>query len=117
MIVKAFDDAGEMAAQYAGPVVVIHGGAAGADSLCELEARRRGWHTAVVRSVWGFYGKRAGHVRNGVMNYLDPHEGMAFTLPCAEEKCRDLPPHITHGTAGCMKQMRAAGIEPREYPG
>lgn len=116
VVARAFDDAAVNAAVHGGPVVVIHGGAAGSDSLCELEARKRGWHTAVVRAMWSFYGKGpAGHIRNDVMVYLGAHKALAFTMPCEDRLCENPRPHITHGTASCMERMRLAGMRPREY--
>jgi hypothetical protein len=90
--------------------VVIHGGAGGADTLSEQEARKRGWHTAVVKALWGSYGKSSGHIRNDVMTYLGAHEGCAFEMPCTKEDCPDPSPHITHGTADCLERAVLAGI-------
>lgn len=114
VIVRAFDEMAVLAPVYKGPVVVIHGGAGGADTLCETEAHRRGWHTAKVKALWSFYGKPAGHIRNDVMNYLGADEYLAFLMPCEKEDC-DPRPHITHGTADCMDRMKSMMVFPREY--
>jgi len=110
IVAEAFDFVSRFSAIHGGPVVVIHGGAGGADTLCEQEARSRGWHTAVVKALWSSYGNSAGHIRNGVMTYLGAHEGCAFEMPCTKEDCPDPAPHITHGTANCLEEAVLAGI-------
>ena len=59
--------------------VVIHGGAAGADSLADLYARQNGLETEAYPADWNKYGRGAGPVRNKQM--LDegrPTEVVAF---------------------------------------
>jgi hypothetical protein len=48
----------------AGPVVLCHGGARGADSLAGRYACERGWGLRVYRAEWKRYGKAAGARRN-----------------------------------------------------
>ena len=80
VVARAFDDVSRFAAVHGGPVVVIHGGAPGADLLCEVEAHSRGWHTALIRALWPHYGKPAGHIRNDVMVYLGAHAGCRLAV-------------------------------------
>jgi predicted Rossmann-fold nucleotide-binding protein len=48
----------------AGELVVVHGGARGADSLARAFAARHGLPCLVYRAGWDRYGKRAGPLRN-----------------------------------------------------
>lgn len=48
-------------------VLIVHGGAPGADSLADSIATALGWHTAIVNARWDFYDKAAGPVRNEIM--------------------------------------------------
>lgn len=48
-------------------VVVIHGGARGADSLAGVVAERAGIKTIVFLADWTRHGKRAGPIRNQQM--------------------------------------------------
>lgn len=45
-------------------IVIISGGAKGADTLGERYARDRGYEVRRYPADWGEYGKAAGHVRN-----------------------------------------------------
>jgi len=113
VIAGAFDALGA-----SGPVILIEGGAPGADALCKIEATSRGWHVATVRALWGHYGKSAGHVRNDVMVYLGANAycWLAFIDQCVSETCpeRDAP-HDSHGAASCIERAELAGIMPRRY--
>jgi hypothetical protein len=51
-------------------VVIISGGAKGADSLGERYAQERGLEVKVFRADWDKYGKRAGILRNTKMSIL-----------------------------------------------
>lgn len=48
-------------------ILVVHGGAAGADSLAESACLNLGIHTAKVKARWEVLSKTAGPVRNKVM--------------------------------------------------
>ena len=48
-------------------IIILSGGAAGADTLGESYARERGYLVEVHPADWDRYGKRAGPIRNGVM--------------------------------------------------
>lgn len=60
--------------------VVITGAASGADSLAEDLAREMGFHVAVIKPLWGKYGKRAGYLRNVAMASLNPFEAYCYDL-------------------------------------
>lgn len=59
-------------------IVVVSGGARGADALAERYAREKGYDCIVVKAQWDVFGKRAGFVRNEQMHQLianHPHRG------------------------------------------
>jgi hypothetical protein len=58
--------------------LIIQGGAAGADSLAKRYAIEKGVHCAEVPPLWGFYGKKAGFLRNKAMLNLSPGYCIAF---------------------------------------
>jgi hypothetical protein len=61
--------------------IIVHGNAAGADTLASDEARRRGLWVAYVpveQRHWRRYGKRAGMERNAAMLALNIKEVIAF---------------------------------------
>lgn len=58
-------------------LLVVTGGAAGADTIADEVARELGVHTAVIRALWG-KGRGAGPVRNQVMADLFPNMVLAF---------------------------------------
>lgn len=118
IIRRAFDETWEGHPDHSSPVVMIEGGAPGADLECKIEANRRGWHTADVHALWGFYGRReAGHIRNDAMVYLGMNANywLAFINPCIKKDCTVPRPHDSHGAAGCVKHAKAAGIDVKEY--
>jgi hypothetical protein len=81
--------------------VVIHGGAAGADSLAELYARENGLATEAYLADWDRYGRGAGPVRNKRM--LDkglPTKVVAFVSD----------PTNSPGTANMVLQSLARGL-------
>lgn len=62
-------------------LLVIVGGAPGADTLCRLHARKLGFHCAEIPAMWEHDRKRAGHIRNDVMLalwMLAPRYAFAF---------------------------------------
>lgn len=80
-------------------ILVIVGGADGADTIAEEEAKKRGIHAARVDALWDVLKRAAGPVRNGVMlNALDPHFGFAFHENLNESR----------GTADMARQMGRA---------
>lgn len=58
----------EVLGEYlADDLVIIHGGARGADDLADKWAEENGVATEVYPAQWEKYGKRAGTVRNAAM--------------------------------------------------
>lgn len=117
-ISDAFDEADDLFHLSGGPVVVINGGAIGGDELCRVEADSRGWHTATMKALWGFYGKPAGHVRDAAMVYLGKgmaSRWLAFLDQCKRDECRGEKPHDTHGAGKTAERAEAAGIDVKRY--
>ena len=56
----------------------------------------------------------AGPRRNEYMASLGAHICLAFLKPCVREGCPRGRAHDTHGTANCVRQARAYGIEVKE---
>lgn len=80
------------------PLIVIHGGAQGADTIAGKACHEEGIHTACVRALWSHFDKRAGHIRNQVMIDLQPDLVIAFTTG-------------SPGTAGTIELAERRGIE------
>ena len=51
-------------------IVVVSGGARGADALAERYAKEKGYSSVVIEAQWNVLGKRAGFVRNERMHQL-----------------------------------------------
>lgn len=81
-------------------VEVIVGGALGADTYAELEARSLGLDVTVVQPEWQRYGKRAGMIRNQAMLDRKPDLVIAFTRDILSSK----------GTRHMVTIARKAGI-------
>lgn len=119
-ISDAFDEAAEL---FLRPyrkdcVIVINGGAIGGDELCRVEADSRGWHTATMKALWGFYGKPAGHVRDAAMIHLGKgvaSRWLAFLDQCRRDECRGEIPHDTHGAGKTAERAETAGIDVKRY--
>jgi len=88
-----------MHAHY-GEIMLIVGGAPGADSYANVWADASTVHCAVVKALWNKLGPGAGPRRNKAMLALRPDLVLAF--PGGP------------GTANMLKQARAAGIETYE---
>lgn len=67
-------------------LLIITGGAEGADTLAFHAALRLGIHAARVPAIWHYYGKRAGPMRNTAMLTLRPMEIIAFHDAISESK-------------------------------
>ncbi len=97
-----------------GPLVLVHGCAPGWDTLCAAEAVRRGWavegHRAIWRQAGGRFSPAAGFERNQRMVNLGASVCAAGIMECADPGCRRPRPHITHGTADCIRRAAKAGI-------
>ena len=92
-----------LADQYEPGMIVVHGGARGADTLaCEWvkEMQSLGYQvTAEVHPAdWYEYGKAAGFIRNQEM--VDAGADVCLAFPLGESR----------GTRHCMKAAKKAGI-------
>lgn len=105
-------------------VVFVHGGAIGGDTFCEQYARimrdEWGWPVGtevhpVTKAEWDEFKGRAGHMRNDRMAARGADVCLAFLERCKRPRCDRPKPHDTHGTAGCVKAAKRAGIEVVEY--
>lgn len=61
-----------------GEVVIVHGGARGADQMAGEWARKYGLEEEVFPAQWNTHGKRAGFVRNAEMVATAPDVCLAF---------------------------------------
>ena len=93
-------------------IVIIHGGARGADSMAENYVKQTrdyfAGHGFTIRSEvykadWNKYGKGAGPIRNQQMVDTGADVCVAFRF---EE---------SRGTADCIRRAKAAGIPVTEY--
>jgi YspA, cpYpsA-related SLOG family len=103
-------------------VVVVHGGASGADRLCAKVAHLFGWEVEPYLADWRVeingrmtLDKLAGHKRNQAMVDAGADVCVAFVRPCELPKCRRKPAHTTHGTRDCIERAERAGIPVREF--
>lgn len=85
--------------QFAGPhnVVLINGGASGADALGRLYAQRLGWEVLTFGADWHMHGKAAGPMRNQRMLDLGKPD-VVLAFPGGR------------GTADMVKKAKKAGI-------
>lgn len=79
-------------------VIVISGGARGADALAHEVAEQLGMETEVHVAEWYRYGRQAGPIRNDHMVSLGADVCLAFPLGRSV------------GTRHCMAAAEAAGI-------
>lgn len=79
------------------PLLVVEGGALGADRLARDWAANTGVHFATVPALWGSYARSAGYLRNAAMLHLKPDLVVAFPGG--------------RGTADMVRQARKAGVE------
>ncbi len=69
----------EWALPLTGNVIVIHGGALGADSLASEVAEERGFAQWEFLPHWDNLGKKAGPMRNyNMLKRGEPHEALVF---------------------------------------
>jgi hypothetical protein len=79
-------------------VIVVHGGARGADAIADRLAREYGCQVEVVQADWGRYGRAAGPIRNAEM------------VSRGAVVCLGFPIGISRGTRHCLAMAEAAGI-------
>lgn len=79
-------------------VVVIHGGARGADTLADVWATSNGCEIKKYLADWNDWGKAAGPMRNAKMLEDNPDIAIVFAFPGS------------NGTADMVKKSLAAGI-------
>lgn len=93
---KVFAELNE-AEGYYGDIIVIQGGAKGADAFAKQWALSKGVCCLQVDAAWDAFSKRAGSIRNGwMLKFAAPHIVLAF-------------PGGT-GTEDMCKQASAAGL-------
>jgi hypothetical protein len=85
---------------YGEKIVLIEGGAKGADTLARLAAERLGWAIVTVPAQWDKLGKAAGPVRNKAMLDMEPDIIVAFHDNIRESK----------GTYDMMCQGNTMGV-------
>lgn len=63
-------------------LIIVHGGARGADMICDRVCRELGVERIIVNPDWGRYGSRAGFLRNQQMldENTDIERAYAFSL-------------------------------------
>ena len=88
-------------------VVVVHGGARGADALAQRAAEAFGMKTECHPADWKAHGKRAGFIRNAEMISLGADLVLAFYKPGAGNR----------GTDHCARLAEKAGIPVRRVTG
>ena len=79
-------------------VVVIHGGAPGADHAADESAKELGYTVEIHRANWSAYGKFAGPKRNQEM------------VDSGVDVCLAFPMEDSRGTYDCMRRAYAANI-------
>lgn len=84
-------------------LVVISGGAAGADVHGEIVAIRNNCHVVRVDALWNTRRRGAGPQRNGIMAALQPDEAIGFHEQISKSK----------GTKDMKKKLDALGISNR----
>jgi hypothetical protein len=91
-------------------LVIICGGAPGADTMARLAATKLDVHTAEVNALWGTRHRSAGPQRNSIMLSLNPEVCVAFhhdiskskgtkdmTRQCEKLTCRSCPAAVGQG--------------------
>ena len=81
-------------------LIVIGGGAPGADTICKIACHDLSIHFAEVKALWDTRHKSAGPQRNTAMLGLDPHELIAFHADLANSR----------GTKNMILQATKAGV-------
>jgi len=97
-------------------VVIVHGGARGADQLTEQWATggERPFKTevyALTRADWQGNPRTAGYIRNAHMVDLGADVCIAFLMPCTKDDCPREGLHYSHGATMCSDLAERKGIE------
>lgn len=90
-----------------GAVVVLNGGASGADALAQKVATELEMPCLTIPAEWSKHGKAAGPLRNARMLRLKPRVVLAFFTG----------PGRSRGTANMVRQAQEAGVSVREWIG
>jgi hypothetical protein len=98
-------------------LVIVHGACpTGADALAdEWAGDNADLGVTVDRhpAQWQQHGKKAGPLRNAEMVALGADVCLAFLNPCTKHPGQPL--HGSHGTDGCLRLARDAGIPVRRF--
>nr|WP_297765809.1 DUF2493 domain-containing protein [uncultured Butyrivibrio sp.] len=72
---RTYDDYNEfkavcdhMISNIKAPVIIVSGGASGADTMAERYAAEKGFLKRIFQADWSSYGKKAGYIRNKKMH-------------------------------------------------
>ena len=85
--------------QYGSDLVIVSGGAAGADSMAEWFAKEHGLKTHIIKPDWNKHGKSAGFIRNqeiwdnadaGVAFWDGKSKGTAHSFKISAAQDKDL---------------------------
>lgn len=82
-------------------LLIIEGGAPGADRMVKNECKMQDVHCATVDALWDTRHRSAGPQRNAVMLALDPDEGVGFHEDIENSK----------GTKDMYNKLLNAGIK------
>lgn len=103
-------------AQGCTEMVVVHGGATGADEFAHSWVTRleytgpMGVRVEVVRADWEKHGRAAGHMRNRELVDRGADACVAFLAVCSAPRCARPDPHYSHGATACRDLAEAADI-------
>jgi hypothetical protein len=82
-------------------LLIIEGGAIGADQISGYLARASGIHVAEVKALWDTRHRSAGPQRNAVMAALEPDEAFCFHADLSKSK----------GSADMKRKLDKLGIK------
>jgi hypothetical protein len=82
-------------------LIIIEGGAPGADTMARIAAHKLNVHVAEVKALWSTRHRGAGPQRNSVMLMLEPDEVIAFHHDIKNST----------GTKNMISQAKKAGYE------
>lgn len=85
--------------EYIEDVIIIEGGARGADRIAQQHALDMGYIVETYPANWDKYGKKAGSIRNQEM------------VDAGADICLAFPLEGSIGTYDCIRRAKKAGIE------